>query len=227
MVNMATFDFDRDPHRRRNLLTGEWVLVSPHRSQRPWQGEQAALAPRLTMSHDPTCHLCPGNLRANGMSNPEYSDTFVFLNDFAALLPDTADPVADDPLLVAAPARGEARVICFSPDHDRTFPELDPQAARAVVETWCAQTAELQRRYAFVQVFENKGEMMGCSSPHPHCQIWASEHVPHAIETEDARQRDWLDQTGTVLLDALAKREAAAGTRVVEESADWLVIVPW
>ena len=227
VVSVATFSPDRDPHRRRNLLTGEWVLVSPHRAQRPWQGEETEPGHGSTLSYDPTCHLCPGNTRANGASNPEYPDTFVFLNDFAALLPDTVDPVADDPLLVAAPARGEARVLCFSPRHDLTFPELDPEAARAVVECWCRQAAELQQSYSYVQVFENKGEMMGCSSPHPHGQIWASEHVPQVIQTEGARQRDWLDQTGTVLLDALATREAAAGTRVVEESADWLVIVPW
>ena len=221
------FDPAADPHRRLNLLTGEWVLVSPHRGRRPWQGQQAAPVVRAVAHHDPDCHLCPGNLRVGGERNPDYAGTFVFANDFAALLPSTPDPGQADNLLVAAPARGEARVMCFSPDHGRTLPELSEAAVRGVVDTWCAQSAELGHHWANVQVFENKGAMMGCSSPHPHGQIWASEHVPAAIAIEDARQRDWRDSTGDVLLEAVAAREERDGTRVVEANPHWLAIVPW
>jgi UDPglucose--hexose-1-phosphate uridylyltransferase len=228
MVAM-TDDFDpaRDPHRRRNLLTGDWVLVSPHRARRPWQGHEAQPAPRVAAQYDLACYLCPGNARTSGTRNPVYTSTFVFPNDFAALFPDTPDPASNDSLFVAAPARGEARVVCFSPDHSRTLPELGEAEVRQVVETWCAEAEELGRRYAYVQVFENKGEMMGCSNPHPHGQIWASAHVPQEVATEDACQRDWFDAHGSVLLDDVVARESADGARVVEANAHWLAIVPW
>lgn len=221
------FDPDRDPHRRRNLLTGDWVLVSPHRSQRPWQGHEAQPVSRHAARHDPACYLCPGNVRANGNRNPAYAGTFVFPNDFAALFPGTPDPSGKDHLFVAAPARGEARVVCFSPDHSRTLPELGEAKVRQIVETWCVEAEELGRRYAYVQVFENKGEMMGCSNPHPHGQIWASAHVPQEVATEDECQRNWFDAHGSVLLDDIVAREAAEGLRVVEANAHWLAIVPW
>ncbi|MEH3046310.1 UDP-glucose--hexose-1-phosphate uridylyltransferase [Sphingomonas adhaesiva] len=219
------FDAADHPHRRQNLLTGEWVLVSPHRARRPWQGAQATLAAPTRLAHDPGCYLCPGNVRANGVRNPDYDGTFVFANDFAALLPETPAP-DDATLFPAAPARGEARVICFSPDHARTLPELSDAERRAVIDTWCAQSAELGARWAHVAIFENKGEMMGCSSPHPHGQIWAGDFVPDHVAREDRHQRAWQAARGATLLDAVAAAEAD-GPRQVEANDHWLAIVPW
>ena len=221
-----SFDPTEHPHRRRNLLTGDWVLVSPHRAKRPWQGDTTPAEQPHLLAHDPDCYLCPGNLRISGERNPDYRGPFVFPNDFAAMQPETAVPESADPLQPIGAARGEARVICFSPDHGRTLPELDQAAVRAVVDCWCAQSAELGERYDHVQIFENKGAMMGCSNPHPHSQVWASDFVPSEIIIEDRQQRDWLSAQRTVLLDAVAEREAG-GPRVIEESLHWLAIVPW
>lgn len=221
-----SFDPADHPHRRRNLLTGDWVLVSPHRAKRPWQGEDTPPTDDTRLPHDPACFLCPGNPRVTGERNPDYRGPFVFRNDFAALQADTPMPIDDDPLRPIAGAHGEARVLCFSPDHAKTLPELDEAAMRAVVECWCGLSAELGARYAHVQLFENKGAMMGCSNPHPHGQVWASDFVPTEIVREDRCQHEWLSEQGTVLLDAVAEREAG-GPRAVEENAHWLAVVPW
>jgi UDPglucose--hexose-1-phosphate uridylyltransferase len=214
------------PHRRRNLLTGEWLLVSPHRAKRPWQGEASSPDRTIPVSHDPACYLCPGNTRANGEANPDYPGTFVFANDFAALLPETAEAPAD-PLFQTATARGEARVICFAPDHGKTLARLEPDAVRRVVDCWCEQSAELGARWAHVQLFENKGAMMGASSPHPHGQVWASDFVPELVAREDDRQREWLADKGEVLLDAVIAAELREGVRVIEENEHWAAIVPF
>ncbi|PKB13472.1 UTP-hexose-1-phosphate uridylyltransferase /UDP-glucose-hexose-1-phosphate uridylyltransferase [Novosphingobium kunmingense] len=213
------------PHRRRNLLTGQWLLVSPHRAKRPWQGEAAPPPAPPAPAHDPDCHLCAGNIRANGTQNPDYAGTFVFANDFAALLGEGGSG-DDDPLFESAPACGEARVICFSPDHGATLARLSAPELGAVIDCWCDQSAELGARWAHVQLFENKGAMMGASSPHPHGQVWASDFVPQVVSREDGAQRAFYDRTATVLLDAVARAELEAGTRVVEESASWLAVVP-
>lgn len=214
------------PHRRRNLLTGEWLLVSPHRAKRPWQGEAAPPAPPPAPAHDPACHLCPGNTRATGEANPDYTGTFVFRNDFAALLDEGGVDDGPASLFETRPATGEARVICFAPDHGQTLARLPVDAVRRVVDTWCALSAELGARWAHVQLFENKGAMMGASSPHPHGQVWASDFVPELPAREDARQREWLAAKGTVLLDDVAAAELAAGQRVVEVNAHWIAVVP-
>jgi UDPglucose--hexose-1-phosphate uridylyltransferase len=223
------FDPAAHPHRRLNLLTGEWVLVSAHRSSRPWHGAEEAPPPEQQPSYDPDCHLCPGNARANGERNPDYRGTFVFDNDFPALMPDSPGPSsgAGEPLLVSAPATGTGRVICYSPNHSATLPDLDQTAVRAVVDCWCDQSVELGARHAHVQIFENKGAMMGCSSPHPHGQIWASDFVPTEVAREDERQRAWQTGHGAPLLAQVAERELAAGERVIIASEHWLVLVPW
>jgi UDPglucose--hexose-1-phosphate uridylyltransferase len=221
---MMEFDPANHPHRRRNLLTGEWVLVSPHRAQRPWQGD-AGTPDACGPAHDPGCYLCPGNVRANGVANPDYAATYVFANDFPALLPDTPPPATIGPF-ESSSARGTARVICFAPDHSQTLADLDPAAMRAVIDCWCDQSAELGATHAHVQLFENKGAMMGCSSPHPHGQVWASDFVPTQVATEDARQRDWNTANGSVLLDAVVAAELADGSRIVEVEPQWLAVVP-
>jgi UDPglucose--hexose-1-phosphate uridylyltransferase len=214
------------PHRRHNPLTGQWVLVSPHRNRRPWQGQQEPPDTRALPAHDPDCYLCAGNPRVGGERNPAYTGTYVFGNDFAALLPDTPQACHDDGLFVAESVRGECRVICFSPDHGKTLPEMPQAALVEVVHTWCAQAGDLGQRWRWVQVFENKGAMMGCSNPHPHGQVWAGDFVPNEAAREDERQRAYLAQHGRALLLDVAEREAG-GERVVEANDDWLAIVPY
>jgi UDPglucose--hexose-1-phosphate uridylyltransferase len=189
------FEPTEHPHRRLNLLTGDWVLVSPHRTKRPWRG-QVEQAPREKRpSYDPGCYLCPGNKRAGESRNPDYAATFVFTNDFAALLPETPpSPVGQTSLLQTQSIQGTCRVICFSPRHDLTLAEMELVHIRRLVDEWAAQTAELGRRYRWVQVFENKGAMMGASNPHPHGQIWALNTLPNEPKKEDERQRAYLAQ---------------------------------
>lgn len=220
---MSTLDH---PHRRRNLLTGEWVLVSPHRARRPWQGEQSAPAPGDQPAYDPGCYLCPGNTRTGGAVNPAYTETFVFPNDFPALLTEALTIEGEGDLFETAGASGEARVICYSPDHSLTLARMDNRGREAVVDCWCDLSADLGRKWAHVQLFENKGAMMGASSPHPHGQVWASDFVPQIVAQEDVRQREHHARTGKVLLDAVAAAEAGTGERVVEENDSWLVAVP-
>ncbi len=223
----AALDISEHPHRRLNLLTGEWLLVSPHRAKRPWQGDATPPLPREAAPYDPGCYLCPGNVRANGTRNPDYEGTYVFSNDFPALTPARHPLDTADELFRAAPAAGEARVVCFSPHHSRTLPDLDQSQVRQVVDVWCSETAQLSRSYAYVQVFENKGAMMGCSSPHPHGQIWASDFVPTQVATEEAQQAAWLGSRGSKLLAEVLEREEREGVRIVDGNGHWLAIVPW
>ena len=218
-------DFSR-PHRRYNPLTGGWVQVSPQRMARPWQGDQAEPKPHQP-SHDPHCYLCPGNARVGGETNPDYEGVYVFGNDFPALAEDGEEARSDDPLFRAESSRGLCRVICFSPDHSKTLPELPLAAIRQIIDVWAGQTEELGALFGNVQIFENKGVMMGCSNPHPHGQIWASHHVPHEVACEDAAQLSYIRHHGSPLLLDLAEREAAEGERVVEINHDWLAIVPF
>ena len=226
---MDSFEaFKSVPHRRFNALTGEWVLVSPHRTQRPWQGQQEKTAGATRPSFDEGCYLCPGNQRAGGQQNPKYEDTFVFTNDFSALIPDSQDKQTDnDPLFHARPVSGICKVICFSPRHDLTLPEMELPAIRKVVDVWGKQIEELGKRYRWVQVFENKGEVMGCSNPHPHGQIWASDFLPNEPAKEDARQAEYQSEHGTPLLLDYLQREMESGERIVIEQEHWVALVPY
>jgi UDPglucose--hexose-1-phosphate uridylyltransferase len=220
--------FDDRPHRRFNPLKGEWMLVSPHRAKRPWQGQQDAPDDTVRPRYEPSCYLCPGNERAGGLTNPDYQDVFVFDNDFAALLPGAGgDGKQGSPLFRDAPATGVCRVICFSPDHSKTIPEMSAPALRAVVDTWAAQEAELSATHEYVQIFENKGAMMGCSSPHPHGQIWATNYVPAEPAREDETQAAWLAEHRHNMLLSYAEAEAADGQRTVASNADWLAVIPY
>ncbi len=217
------------PHRRFNPLSGQWVLVSPHRTQRPWQGKQEQTAGDQRPAHDPNCYLCAGNTRAGGQINPDYADTFVFDNDYPALLSGqgSAAVTTDAPLFQSAAVEGTCRVICFSPRHDLTLPQMDLQAIRRVIDVWADQTQELGQRYQWVQVFENKGAIMGCSNPHPHGQIWASDQLPDLPAAEDARQRDYAASNRSVMLLDYAECELARDERIVLQTAHWISVVPY
>jgi UDPglucose--hexose-1-phosphate uridylyltransferase len=179
-------------------------------------------------AYDPNCYLCPGNERANGEHNPNYQSTFVFTNDFSALLPDTPEsPAPTHPLLRSESERGTCRVVCFSPRHDLTLPEMEVEAIRGVVDVWAKQTEELGQRYRWVQVFENKGQMMGCSNPHPHGQIWGGSALPNEPAKEDRQQRAYLEEHGVPLLVEYANLEADQQVRVVVENEHWLAVVPY
>ncbi|MDE2371851.1 MAG: UDP-glucose--hexose-1-phosphate uridylyltransferase [Burkholderiales bacterium] len=230
---MTSFDPAQHPHRRRNALTGDWVLVSPHRALRPWQGRQDPPVLASAPAHDPSCYLCACNARVTGARNPDYKTTYVFDNDYAALMPDTpeaphaAPADAGSDLYAASGARGTSRVICFSPDHGKTLPELAPAALRAVVDAWCEQSAQLGARWRWVQVFENKGELMGCSNPHPHGQVWACDFLPNEVAAEDREQRAYFERHGRALLLDVAAAETSQGDRVVAINDDWIAIVPY
>jgi UDPglucose--hexose-1-phosphate uridylyltransferase len=218
------------PHRRYNPLTDEWVLVSPHRTQRPWQGQQEDVPLDTRPAFDPTCYLCPGNARAGGKRNPNYKTTFVFDNDFAALLEDTPSAELDrEGLLVARSERGICRVVCFSPRHDLSLPELEPAALLQVIDTWIEQVIDLGQRpwISYVQIFENKGAMMGASNPHPHGQIWATESIPDQAAKELASCGQYSDENGTCLLCDVLSLELAEATRVVCENEHFAVLVPF
>ncbi len=224
------FDFQAvsHPHRRTDPLSGRHVLVSPHRALRPWLGQQDEPDNAVLSRHDADCYLCAGNARVGRMANPDYAGVYVFNNDFPALLADTpSPPVNADRLFEMQPARGTSRVMCFSPDHSATLPRLSPPAMRAVVDTWCDQTAELGQDHVWVQIFENKGAMMGCSNPHPHGQIWAVNYIPDEVEREDERQRAYFKQHGRALLLDVAEREITLDERVVLSNDLWVALVPF
>jgi UDPglucose--hexose-1-phosphate uridylyltransferase len=215
------------PHRRFNPLSGRWVLVSAGRTARPWLGHTDEPAATSRPSYDPACYLCPGNERAGGERNPDYEGTFASTNDFPALRPDGRPAPEPEPILRVAAASGTCRVLCFSPRHDLDLALMSPAEIGRVVDLWVEQTAELGRRYRSVLVFENRGEEMGASNPHPHGQLWASEHVPDVAATEDERQRAAIDASGRPLLLEYAELEVREGDRVVLQAPEWLAVVPF
>lgn len=221
---------NRVPHRRLNLLTREWILVSPHRTLRPWQGQTEEVQKSEIPSYDPACYMCPGNQRACGQQNSAYTKTFVFDNDFPALLPDVeVSQTNRNDLLVAESERGICRVICYSPRHDLTLSQMEEHDVRGVVDVWAEEFLRLGNddRVSYVQIFENRGAMMGASNPHPHGQIWASSSIPNEIAKEQALQRDYLDTHKTCLLCDYLRCEQEERERIVFEDEDVIVLVPF
>ena len=215
-------------HRRYNPLLDEWILVSPHRTKRPWQGGREQAPTDQRPRYDPECYLCPGNMRANGERNPDYAHTFVFVNDFAAVLPDVPEAESDAHSLFRwRSVRGEARVICFSPRHDLTLAEMSTAEIRRVVDLWAEQSRELGERFSWVQIFENRGDLMGASNPHPHGQIWATDTLGAIALREDAQQREYYERNGSSLLHDYVREEERRGERTVVENRSWLAVVPY
>ncbi|MGA2806896.1 MAG: UDP-glucose--hexose-1-phosphate uridylyltransferase [Terracidiphilus sp.] len=219
------------PHRRWNPLRQSWVLVSPHRTQRPWQGEVGQKTAPSAVAYDPKCYLCPGNERAGGTVNPSYDGIFTFVNDYSALLPDS--PLVTEPqgspMLLAEPARGLCKVLCFHPDHSLTLARMTRPEIRRVVDAWTREYQELGGLdwIEYVQIFENRGAMMGASNPHPHGQIWSTGFVPDEPAAETQAQRDHLARTGHCLLCDYLAAEQAAQQRLIVENEHFAALVPW
>ena len=216
--------------RRQNLLTGDWILVSPERLARPWQGATGTQPGAPNLHYDPSCYLCPGNLRANGDRNPHYAHVFTFDNDFPALVPHSGSAErSTDPLLVSETESGICRVLCYSPDHSKSMARMSAGEIRTVIDAWAAQFSELDARedVGAVTIFENHGQMMGASNPHPHGQIWATRSVPNAFVKEVARQREYFAAHSQPLLIAYLRRELEEKTRIVWANDDFAALVPY
>ncbi|MAD96058.1 MAG: galactose-1-phosphate uridylyltransferase [Flavobacteriaceae bacterium] len=216
-------------HKRLNILTGEWVLVSPHRAKRPWQGQNEEVNNDRRDSYDPNCYLCPGNTRANGSVNPDYEDVFVFQNDFAALQGDSPNFDVEEGLLRATSESGICKVICFSPDHSKSLADMEVDDIHKVVCTWQQEYASLgaMEDINYVQIFENKGAVMGCSNPHPHGQIWSQSTLPNEVLKKDRTQRDYFDSKQKSLLSDYVNQELQSRNRMLFENDTFVILVPF
>ena len=218
---MEKFIMEDHPHRRYNVLTGEWVLVSPHRAKRPWQGQTEKLTVEKRPEYDPNCYLCPGNERAGGVKNPNYTEPYSFVNDFSSLLADSPKGELNEAgLLMARSERGFCKVLCFSPRHDLTIPEMDPADIKKVIDLWQKEYIELSKLplINYVQIFENKGAIMGCSNPHPHGQIWSQESIPGEPAKESIQQEIYYIEHGRSLLSDYLELELKKKLRILAEN---------
>ncbi len=222
-------DLQEYPHKRYNILTGEWVMVSPHRAKRPWQGQQEEKPSENRPTHDPDCYLCPGNTRANGELNPDYNDVFSFVNDFSALLSDSPQSEMEDGLLRARGEQGICKVVCFSPDHSKSLAEMSVAEIEQVVRLWQSEYRELGSKdfIHYVQIFENKGAIMGCSNPHPHGQIWSQSSLPNEANKKNEKQMAYYGKRGSSLLGDYLKQELDLEERIIWQNSSFVVLVPF
>ncbi|WP_296380913.1 UDP-glucose--hexose-1-phosphate uridylyltransferase [Winogradskyella sp.] len=216
-------------HKRFNILTGEWVLVSPHRAKRPWQGQNEAISNEVRPTHDPNCYLCAGNTRINGEENPKYEDVFVFTNDFAALQTTSPKFSVSEGLFKAESEQGICKVICFSPDHSKSLADMAVEDINKVVKTWQREYIELgsNEMINYVQIFENKGAVMGCSNPHPHGQIWSQSTLPNEVDKKDKQQKAYFNTNKSSLLDDYLKQELEVNERIIYQNEDFIVLTPF
>ena len=220
--------FSDVPHKRYNPLTDEWILVSPHRTKRPWKGKKEESVQENRPKYKKDCYLCPGNERANGDINPDYDQDFVFTNDFASLLTDTEiEEFSKGDLFKSKSIKGTCRVICFTPRHDMTLAEMSQKNIENVISLWQNQTAELGKKYKWVQLFENKGAMMGCSNPHPHGQLWAINDLPKEAQKENQNQLQYFQNHNSRMLIDYANIESEEKVRIIAENKSWLIVVPY
>ncbi|QCR22229.1 UDP-glucose--hexose-1-phosphate uridylyltransferase [Pontibacter sp. SGAir0037] len=227
---MSQFNFEDHSHRRYNPLTAEWVQVSPHRAKRPWQGQEEQVSEAKRPAYDPTCYLCPGNTRANGEVNPDYTGTYSFQNDFAAITEDVpSGEMAEGEFFLAKSERGLCKVICFSPRHDLTIPEMEVEGIKEVVELWKKEYVELGARdyVNYVQIFENKGQVMGCSNPHPHGQIWAQESIPDEPLKKQLQFSRYYEKYGRTMLIDYLHAELEKKDRILFENEHFVGLIPF
>jgi UDPglucose--hexose-1-phosphate uridylyltransferase len=227
---MEKFKFTEHAHRRYNPMTGDWILVSPHRTKRPWQGGLEKVTAEMRPAYDPDCYLCPGNPRAGGEKNPDYKDIYVFTNDFSALVPDVPEGSFEHgELFLAESEKGLCKVTCFSPRHDLTIPEMEVEEIRKVIDLWCSEYEFLGSNefINYIQIFENKGEIMGCSNPHPHGQIWAQFSIPDQPSREMKMQQSYYNKKGCNLLTDYLEKEIKARERLLIENNNFVALVPF
>lgn len=216
-------------HKRFNILTGEWVLVSPHRAKRPWQGQNETINNEVRPTHDDSCYLCAGNTRINGEVNPKYENVFVFTNDFAALQKDSKSFAINDGLLVAKSETGICKVICFSPDHSKSLAHMSASEIQKVVFAWQHEYKKLatNKNINYVQIFENKGAVMGCSNPHPHGQIWSQSTLPNEVEKKNTQQLNYFNKNNSSLLGDYLAQELEKQERIIFENNAFVVLIPF
>ena len=224
-----TKDFNDNPHRRYNILTGEWVLVSPHRTKRPWQGKNEEPSQFSQVTYDENCYLCPGNTRASGETNPKYTKAYAFTNDFSALLKDVPEESFNNGLLRAEAESGICRVVCFSPNHSLTLPIMEVEDITEVIHLWQKEFQELSanKEISYIQIFENKGEVMGCSNPHPHGQIWAQRSIPEEILKKTQHQKEYWDTHKKSLIAEYLRQEIELQERILLENDHFVALVPY